>query len=69
MSYCDVAGHYSRPDILLQLLVNRRPLERVIDRPHPAAPARAEVDVAADGALGASSTATDERQDEYRLRR
>jgi predicted amidohydrolase len=25
---CDVAGHYSRPDIF-KLLVNRRPLERV----------------------------------------
>ena len=27
---CDVGGHYSRPD-LLQVLVNRRPLERVIE--------------------------------------
>ncbi len=27
---CDVGGHYSRPD-LLQLLVNGRPLERVVD--------------------------------------
>ena len=26
----DVGGHYSRPDIL-QLLINRRPLERVVD--------------------------------------
>jgi predicted amidohydrolase len=30
----DVGGHYSRPDIL-QLLVNRRPLERLVE-PHPA---------------------------------
>jgi predicted amidohydrolase len=28
---CDVGGHYSRPD-LLQLLVNGRPLERLIER-------------------------------------
>lgn len=29
---CDVGGHYSRPD-LLQLLVNGRPLERLIETP------------------------------------
>jgi hypothetical protein len=27
----DVGAHYSRPDVL-QLLVNRRPIERVVDR-------------------------------------
>lgn len=33
-AYYDVGGHYSRPDVL-QLLVNRRPLERVVERPIP----------------------------------
>jgi nitrilase len=27
---CDVAGHYSRPDVL-QLLVNKRPMERLVE--------------------------------------
>jgi predicted amidohydrolase len=30
---CDVAGHYSRPDVL-QLLVRRHPMERVVDGNH-----------------------------------
>ncbi len=41
----DVAGHYSRPDVL-RLLINRRPLERIVesdsnDRFMPAAPGNA----------------------------
>jgi hypothetical protein len=30
-AYYDVGGHYSRPDVL-QLQINRRPLQRVVDR-------------------------------------
>jgi hypothetical protein len=41
---CDVGGHYSRPDIL-QLLVNRQPLERFIQRTPP----NSDADMAADG--------------------
>jgi nitrilase len=36
----DVAGHYSRPDVL-RLFVNRRPLERIVETP-PVGPAQSD---------------------------
>jgi predicted amidohydrolase len=47
---CDVGGHYSRPDVL-QLLVNGRQLERVINRP--------QVNVPPDSSFGTLAPATD----------
>lgn len=44
---CDVGGHYSRPDIF-QLLVHRRPLDRVIETMDAESNNRVGVDVEAE---------------------
>ena len=49
---CDVGGHYSRPD-LLQLLVNGRPLERVIDVTRLGSSIGSVVDAPCDGTFDA----------------
>lgn len=59
---CDVGGHYSRPD-LLQLLVNGRPLERVIDATRLGSSIRSVVDVPCDGTFGARPPAPDSEEE------
>jgi len=59
---CDVGGHYSRPD-LLQLLVNGRPLERVIESTHLDSSVRSIAEIPSDETLGAHPPATDNEQE------
>lgn len=47
----DVGGHYSRPDVL-KLLVNRGPLERVLDMSHADSTNHGAVDVHTKDAFG-----------------
>jgi hypothetical protein len=54
----DVGGHYSRPDVL-QLLVNGRPLERVIETMHADSINHDGLDVHSEGAFGTFSSVTD----------
>jgi hypothetical protein len=58
---CDVGGHYSRPD-LLQLLVNGRPLERVIDPIRLSSGIRSVGDIPCDSTFGVSPPAADDEQ-------
>jgi nitrilase len=60
---CDVGGHYSRPD-LLQLLVNGRPLERVIDAARLDSSVRSPLDFRPDDTFGARSPVADDEQEE-----
>jgi len=55
---CDVGGHYSRPD-LLQLLVNGRPLERVINATRLDPGVRSVVSFPSEGTLGVPSPLSD----------
>jgi len=59
---CDVGGHYSRPD-LLQLLVNGRPLERVIDATRLGSGIRSVADVPCDGTFGVRPPAPDNEEE------
>lgn len=55
---CDVAGHYSRPDVL-QLLLHGRPLERIIESARLDSTARLLADVPGASTFGGLSSATD----------
>lgn len=59
---CDVGGHYSRPD-LLQLIVNGRPLERVINATRLDPGVRSVVDLPSEGTLGVRSPVSDTDQE------
>jgi hypothetical protein len=61
----DVGGHYSRPDVL-KLLVNRRPLERVIDSSYADSTNQGAVDVRTEDAFAAFSCVTDNEQETVR---
>ena len=61
----DVGGHYSRPDVL-KLLVNRRPLERVIESMHSDSTSRVGVDVRTEDAFGVFSCVTDNERETVR---
>ncbi len=60
-SRCDVGGHYSRPDVL-QLLVHKRPLERVIDTMHADSTTDVGADALTESAFGALSSVSDSEQ-------
>lgn len=62
---CDVGGHYSRPD-LLQLLVNGRPLERVIDATRLGSSIRSVVDAPCDDTFGARPPEPDNEEEATR---
>jgi predicted amidohydrolase len=59
---CDVGGHYSRPDIL-QLFVNGRPLERVIESDRSDYTARYMVDIPFESNLDDLTSTTDNEQE------
>jgi hypothetical protein len=61
----DVGGHYSRPDVL-KLLVNDRPLERIIETVQTESSKHDKVDVRSDGEFGAFSSVTDNEQETVR---
>ena len=61
----DVGGHYSRPDVL-KLLVNRRPLERVIDSSYADSTNQGALDVRTEDAFGAFSCVTDDEKEAAR---
>jgi hypothetical protein len=62
---CDVGGHYSRPDVL-QLLVHRRPLERVIDTMQVDPTTDAGVDTLTESAIGDLPSVGDSEKDTVR---
>lgn len=61
----DVGGHYSRPDVL-KLLVNGRPLERVIETMQAESNNHDGVDARSDSTFGGFSSVTDNEQDTLR---
>jgi len=61
----DVGGHYSRPDVL-KLLVNGRPLERVIETMRSESPSRVGVDARSEDPFGVFSCVTDNEQESVR---
>jgi nitrilase len=61
----DVGGHYSRPDVL-KLLVNGRPLERVIETMHADSTNHGGMDLRTDGVFGVFSSVTDNEQETVR---
>jgi len=62
---CDVGGHYSRPDVL-QLLVHRRPLERVIEAMDVGSTTGVVVDTLTESASGALPSVGDSEQNTVR---
>ena len=61
----DVGGHYSRPDVL-KLLVNGRPLERVIETMSSDSTGHVGVDVRTEDAFGMFSCVTDNERETVR---
>ena len=55
----DVGGHYSRPDVL-KLLVNGRPMDRVIETMHADSTFRDGAETRTDSAFGAFSSLNDD---------